>query len=51
MVLAIYEDKIKKLKKAQALLSEKLNEQSENEKVEQIREYYMTERQILLEEI
>lgn len=51
MVIAIYEDKINKLKKAEAMMFQRLEENGEAERVEEIRQYYMDERQILLEEI
>lgn len=51
MVLAIYEDKVKKMKKAEALLYQKLEEMSAGENIEEIKQYYLSERQILLDEI
>ncbi len=48
MVIAIYEDKVKKLKQAEALLFAKLDEQGSGDDVEKIKEYFHVERQILL---
>ena len=42
MVLAIYEDKVKKMKKAEGLLYQKLEEMSAGEKIEEIKQYYLS---------